>query len=229
MKLSKRMMMNVSLIPPSETVADVGCDHGYAGIYLIENGMAQRVIAMDINEGPCRMAKKNIARFGMDKSIEVRLADGLKGLKAREADTVLIAGMGGRLMLRILQDSPDITEKLSAFVLQPQSELDIFRAGIEKMNLHIEDERACKDEGKYYFSMLIKPGKTVRAYNELELLFGPKLIANKDGVLLEYLEERIQKDREIAKNLESKNIASSDNKLLRELKLCEECRDYIMR
>ena len=76
MKLSKRLQMNVSLVPQGARVADIGCDHGYAAIWLIQNQVAEKMVAMDINEGPIARAKEHIRREGLEKQIECRRSNG---------------------------------------------------------------------------------------------------------------------------------------------------------
>lgn len=103
MKLSKRLQMNVSLVPQGARVADIGCDHGYAAIWLIQNQVAEKMIAMDINEGPIARAKEHIRRESLEKQIECRRSNGMEKLEPGEVDTLMIAGMGGPLMIDILE------------------------------------------------------------------------------------------------------------------------------
>ena len=106
-KLSKRMLMNVTLIPPGGRVADIGCDHAMVPIYLVSEGVADYVIAMDVNEGPLDIARSNIKKAKLEDKIEIRLSDGAEAIElidgSPECDTILIAGMGGHLALRIIE------------------------------------------------------------------------------------------------------------------------------
>ena len=104
MKLSKRMQRLASLVAGGNRLADVGTDHGYIPIALIEEGRIPGAIAMDVNQGPLLRAEAHIREFGLSTYIETRRSDGLAGLAPGEADTVLIAGMGGRLTVRILEE-----------------------------------------------------------------------------------------------------------------------------
>ena len=106
--------------------ADIGCDHGITSIYLIEQGLADHVIAMDINEGPLERAREHVTESGLTEQIELRLSDGAKKLVPGEADTLLVSGMGGALICKILEDSPEIVERVQELVLSPQSEWSIF-------------------------------------------------------------------------------------------------------
>ena len=131
-------------------VADVGTDHGFVPIRLVESGKVKHVVAMDVRKGPLAGASEHVREYRMEDQIETRLSDGLEKLKPGEADTVIIAGMGGELMLRILKDGAHMQGSLKHYVLSPQSELSTFRHGLEELGLSIEQEQMLLDEGKYY-------------------------------------------------------------------------------
>ena len=101
MKLPERLETIISMVPKCDTAADIGCDHAYVSIALVERGIAKRAIACDINAGPLKHAEENIRTAGVEEKIETRLCDGLSGVKAGEADTVIIAGMGDLRIFRI--------------------------------------------------------------------------------------------------------------------------------
>ena len=139
-----------------ECVADVGCDHGYVSIYLVQKGIAKRAIAMDVRQGPLSMAKENISQMGLSDRIDTRLSDGLTCLKDGEADGLVIAGMGGRLIMSILEHLDISSLRIKMALLQPQSELELFREYLGSKGYGIIDERIVLDDGKYYFPMLVQ-------------------------------------------------------------------------
>lgn len=118
MKLPKRLEQIVAMVPPCRTAADIGCDHAYVSIALRERGKAERVLACDVRPGPLEQAKANISRAGLADSIETRLGDGLQPVQTGEAETVILAGMGGELMLRILEGR-EADFPASFFLLSP--------------------------------------------------------------------------------------------------------------
>ena len=136
-------------------VADIGCDHGYVSIYLVESGIACRAIAMDVRKGPLSGALNNIHDFGLSDYIKTRLSDGLKALEPGEADAIIIAGMGGKLMMRILEEGDPVALGVCYGVLQPQSDLDEFRKYLRDKGYVILDEKVILDDGKYYFPMKV--------------------------------------------------------------------------
>ena len=122
MKLSLRMETVKNTVNPCNTACDVGCDHGFVSIALVQEGIAKHVIACDINKGPLQAAADNIAAVGLSEAIETRLSDGLHKVTPEDApDTVIIAGMGGALTIKILSEAADVLKSVSQLVLQPSS------------------------------------------------------------------------------------------------------------
>lgn len=181
--LSKRLQAIANLIEKCYSVADVGCDHGFLSIYLIENKIAEHVFAMDINSGPIERAQEHIRESRLENYIETIQCDGLTGLNY--ADTIVIAGMGGRLMLRILSDSPEVSKRANKLILEPQSELELFRKSLTEMGYKIEAEDFVLDEGKYY--PIIRAVRGEMTLSRAEAMYGPLLIRDKNPVLKEFL------------------------------------------
>ena len=104
MDLSKRLQTIISLVEPGEMIADIGTDHGYVPIALVRRGICRKGLAMDVGNGPLERAREHIHAHSMENVIETRLSDGLHMLQPGEADRIVIAGMGGPLMQRILEE-----------------------------------------------------------------------------------------------------------------------------
>lgn len=157
MELSKRLHMVASMVEKGSIPADVGCDHGYVAIYLIQNGISPHVFAMDVNEGPLERAREHVEEYGLAAYIDVRLSDGLSGLPCRggrpEADTLLAAGMGGRLTVKILEEGAEKLAGMRWVILQPQSEPWLVRKSLRNLGYFITDENMIWEEGKYYAVM----------------------------------------------------------------------------
>lgn len=200
MQISRRLQMNVSLVPQGARVADIGCDHGYASIWLVEQGICERVIAMDVNASPLMRAREHIKNAGLEAAICCRLSDGAAQLLPGEADTLMIAGMGGPLMVRILDEAETVRDKVTTLVLQPQSEISGVRRFLLAHGFFPEEEKACIDGGKYYFAM-----RAVRCREEempvwteeWQFEFGTYLVQKKDPVLRQYLLRERKKYEEI--------------------------------
>ncbi len=155
-ELSKRMEAVAAMVPPqSFTVADVGCDHAYVSIALVKRKLCRRVIAMDVRSGPLRIAEGNVISCGETERIELRQSDGLGGLSPGEADAVILAGMGGLLVIRILTEGREIleAEKPPVLILQPQSDIREVRIFLYENAYHIVREQMVLEDGKYYTVM----------------------------------------------------------------------------
>ncbi|MCD8132868.1 MAG: class I SAM-dependent methyltransferase [Clostridiales bacterium] len=149
-KLSGRMSALAALVTPGHRLADVGCDHGYIPIYLCQTDIIPSAIAMDVRPGPLARAGTNIAAYGLQERIRTRLSDGLRELGEDEADTVLIAGMGGFLMRRILCEKDAVPGSVSELVLQPQSDIAGVRRCVRELGFVIADEDMVEEDGKFY-------------------------------------------------------------------------------
>lgn len=151
--LSKRLQMLAEMVTPGNSVADVGCDHAYLSIYLVQKGISPHVLAMDVREGPLAAAREHVKDCGLDTYISVRLSDGMEEMESGEAETLICAGMGGRLMERILRAQPEKAGGMKELILQPQSELKEFRSFLHRTGFTIQAENAVYEDGKYYFAM----------------------------------------------------------------------------
>ncbi len=183
--------------------ADVGTDHGFVPIRLIEMGRTKHVVAMDVRKGPLSRAAEHIREYHMEEQIETRLSDGLRELLPGEADTVVIAGMGGELMLRILKEGAHLYDSVKHYILSPQSELSLFRHGLEKLGFVIEEEEMLFDEGKYYVILQVSPG-VMHYEQEYEYRYGADLLLKQDPVLEEFLKKHRIQEEELLKRLTSK-------------------------
>lgn len=170
MNLSKRLRMVADCVTKGNVVADVGCDHAYISIYLVEGKIAPKTIALDVNEGPLLRAQENIASYGFESLISTRLSDGLHKLKPNEVDSIVIAGMGGPLMIRILEEGSECVKTAKELILQPQSEIWRVREYLHNLNFEITKEDMCIDEGKYYTVLHARPqslwGRTALLHNK---------------------------------------------------------------
>ncbi len=224
MELSKRLSAVAGLVTEGASVADVGTDHGYIPIYLASKYKEGKWIAMDINAGPLERAREHIREYGLEEKIETRLSDGLEALNPGEIHTMIAAGMGGGLVIHILEKNPSVTAHIQEFVLQPQSEISRVRRYLEENGYCIVREDMTKEDGKYYPMMKAVHGKEKKSYQEEELLYGRELLKMKHPVLKEFLlrEKQIKEGicREL-KKLENERVRSREKELKYELELIE--------
>ena len=209
MVLSDRLNAAASMVTRRYRLADIGTDHGFVPIWLVKSGIIPSAIAMDINRGPLERAQEHIAQAGLDRFIQTRLSDGLAGLGEGEADSILIAGMGGALTVRILEKDPPSDLGAAELILQPQSEIGKVREYLCTSGWKIDAEDMVLEEGKYYPMMHCIRGEMTLTPEEAE--FGPCLIASGNPILMKYLGFR---EKVLRSNLES--LQNSDSERARE-------------
>lgn len=149
--ISERLKCVAGLVNKGARVADIGTDHAYLPIYLVQNGISNKVYACDVRKEPLRRAKLHIDEYGLSDKITTQLCDGLKGINKGDVDTVTICGMGGKLMKNILKAGIDKLGDNTQLVLSAQSELRDFRKYLLETGIYIKSEHMLLEDGKYYF------------------------------------------------------------------------------
>ena len=209
LKISDRPATVASLIPVGANLVDIGTDLGYVPIWLLQNQRIASAIAMDVNKGPLARAKENRDKYGFSEVMDLRLSNGFEKLQPGEGDSVLIAGMGGPLMIRIIEEGRKNASSIQTWVLQPQSEIPSVRRYLHEHDFIIVEEIMLKDEGKYYMAMKAVPGKEA-SWNRLEYLFGKYLLEQKHSVLKEFIEKETELYKKISQQLIESNQTASE-------------------
>lgn len=206
MQLSKRLRAVAGMLDAGkECLADVGCDHGYVSIYLIQHGVCAHAIAMDVRKGPLERAKEHIQQFGLEKKIQTRLSDGVEGLEPGEADCMVVAGMGGALTIHILEKGEAVIAQMKECVLQPQSEIAKVREYLWAHHYSITAEDMVLEDGKFYPLMKVVPGQKAAVPKELYELYaqyGQLLLEEKHPVLRQFVEKEYNRNIRLTKQLE---------------------------
>lgn len=219
MILSERLGHIVNMLPNSECIADIGTDHGYVLVYCLNKGICKRGIATDINRGPLEMAIKNFKKYRVLDKIQTRIGDGLKPLQKGEADTILIAGMGGNLIAKILEEGKEIVRSTNNLVLQPMQYPEILRKYIIENNLKILDEDIVKEDEKFYHILKVSNGSEVPYEKEVFYHTGKILIQKKHPILKDYINHKIRNLEEILSSVPKDNKRFYElNQLLKEFK-----------
>ncbi len=224
MELSKRLQAVADFVTPGNLVADIGCDHGYISIYLRKEEISPRVIALDVNKGPLEKAKEHIEKYGCTH-IETRLSNGFEALKIGEVETAICAGMGGRLVLRMMESHLDLVKHLKECILQPQSELSIVRKQLIAWGFEFLEENMIFEDGKYYPIMKItwNPNAQKVSYMEWEYEYGPLLIRDGNPLLLKFLNWKYNQYTKIYEQLNTQEGIEPKDRL----KELEKEREYI--
>ncbi len=225
MKLGDRLQTLADFVPQGSCVADIGTDHGYLAVELVQSGRAKFVVASDKNAGPYEAAARTVRENGLtDDVISVRLGDGLESLSPGEVDTVCIAGMGGVLMMEILSASPKIVDKLETLILQPQGGAAELRQWLYKNHWYIADEALVLDDGRIYEIIMAKRGRH-KMPSALLLEIGPVIWQKKPPLLRHHIEALLFQERRAAAGMEKSAKARKSKKYqvaIRHIKELEE-------
>ena len=219
MELSARLKAVAGMVTKGNRVCDVGCDHGYISIYLVKNDVSPYVYAMDVNKGPLLRAKEHILDYGYADKIETILSDGLVALGDRDSDALICAGMGGKLIIKILTEGMEQVLKMRELVLQPQSEIHLVREYLRNQGFYIDKEDMIFEDGKYYPMMhVIIESENQNEDNPVFDKFGPCLLKEKHPVLKDFLEYTKSTLDEINARLVSEEQTDKITKRIEEIK-----------
>ena len=154
--LDNRLRLCAEFVRDNSTLADIGTDHAYLPIWLLLNGKIESALACDINEGPLNSGKADVLRYDLSDKITLRLSDGLENVEECEADDIIIAGMGGELISRILSNCSWAKNKEKRFILQPMTKCEVLIKWLYESGFEIIEQKACECDKKHYTVMVAK-------------------------------------------------------------------------
>ena len=184
--LSDRLLACAGFVKKGSRVADIGCDHGYLGIYLLTQGIATSVIESDVAEGPLQSAMRNAMKYGTRNKTSFYLSDGVQNIP-RDFDTMVCAGMGADTMIHILEQAPWLKSEQYTLILQCQSKRPELRQWLYANGFRISRETLAKD-GKFVYSIMevvFDPGYGI---TPAETYISPQLLEDNHPLLSEYYE-----------------------------------------
>ena len=172
--ISKRLELVASFVTQGAILLDVGSDHAYLPIELVERGQIEGAIAGEVVDGPYQSAVKNVEAHGLKEKIQVRLANGLAAFEeADQVSVITIAGMGGRLIATILEEGLDKLASVERLILQPNNREDDLRIWLEDHGFQIVAESILEEAGKFYEILVVEAGEMHLSASDLR--FGPFL------------------------------------------------------
>ncbi|SHG96422.1 tRNA (adenine(22)-N(1))-methyltransferase [Tepidibacter thalassicus] len=205
MKLSERLEVIANLVDKNTILADIGTDHGYIPVYLLKNKKIKYAVAADINRGPLENAKKEVLLNNLEDKVDLRLGSGLSVLKKGEVDEVIIAGMGGVLISKILEESFEVAKSLKKIILQPMQASDELRKYLYSEKFEIIDEVLVKEDFRIYEIIVVNyGGKKHKIEDDIYYEIGKKLVEKNDPLLLEFIDKKINEYEKIIKKIEGK-------------------------
>lgn len=208
MIISKRLKAIANFVPQNSILGDIGTDHGYLPVYLIENNISKKVIATDISKNSLEKTIDIVKVKELKERIDTRLGDGLEVIRPFEIDTVVISGMGGLLIIDILEGNKDITNSITNFIFQPNIASKELREYLYENSFEIIDEKLVYESNKFYETIYAKRGKSYLR-KDIYLEIGEQLIINKDPLLAKYIKNKINLYQNIIKELKDKDTEKS--------------------
>ncbi len=227
-KLSKRLEMVASFVPTGAVVADIGSDHAYLPCYLVHKGIASRAVAGEVVKGPYESAVRQVRTEGLTNQITVRMANGLAAVEeADHIDTVTIAGMGGPLIVSILEKHPQALKSVTRLILQPNIHAKAIREWAIQNRWALQDEVILEEDGKVYEVLVLQRGQM--DLSQAEILLGPKLIATKSPVFVEKWSREVANWQRVQRAIEkAEKTAENEAKYAELAQLVEMVQEVIL-
>lgn len=220
--LSPRLKAIADLISPCNCFADIGTDHAYLPVYLCGIGKCRKAVASDVNKGPLKRAEKTVLEYGKYDKIDLRLGGGLETVLKDEADSVVIAGMGGLIIAKILEDGREKINDGCKIVLQPMTAVPELREYLYNNGWTVTEEHLVREDEKIYNIIEICKGESGVVPTEAELFVGKELMKKRPENYDEYLKRRIKKLSVMIDGLKASDSEESKLKLNAVQKLYDE-------
>lgn len=226
-QLSMRLTRVASHVPTGATVADIGSDHAYLPCYLVSQGLAEHAVAGEVVKGPYESAKKQVKQEQLEDKIEVRLASGLEAIHPEDGITAItIAGMGGPLIVSILDQGLEKLAGVSRLILQPNVHAKAIREWAQTHQWAIVEEEIIKENNKIYEILVLERSSQPVAYTPAQLLMGPVLMNQQTEAFQEKWQRESAQWTNIIASIESTEqtleIVDKKNELVQKIKLVEE-------
>jgi len=218
--------MIVSKIEKGFTVVDVGTDHAYLPLYLVNQGISQKVIATEILSGPYEKAQENIIKSGHQDFIELRLGSGLKPIKPGEVDIAVVAGMGAITIINIIDESRETADSFKKLILQPMRNQAKLREYLFTIGYQIIDEDVAMEANKFY-EIIVTQKSNLTSFDEIDILVGPRLRHKKTPVINEYINYRIKMLQRVIDDLKTANSRAGRRALLERKKQIQVLKEVI--
>lgn len=218
-KINDRLLTAVPFVRSGKRFCDVGTDHAYLPIYLFMQGKISSAIAADINVGPLEKADENIKKYELNNEIKTVLCDGLTKIEANTVDDIAIFGMGGELIVKIIDDAPWLRDEGKRLILQPMTHPEKLRKYLLQNGFNIIGETLSLDRGKIYQTICAEFDGVVRDSSDFELNFGRYILSDGGELLRELMQNQAKKlERKIIGKRSGKEDFSTEQELLNSIK-----------
>lgn len=207
-RLSERLRTVAECVDKGNTVADIGTDHAYIPVYLVQSGTSDQVWACDIRQGPVDNALKTIRQYGLEARIGAVLAPGLNGLSG-PVDTIIIAGMGGLLIAEIIEERLELARQAKQLILQPMTASIELRRFLLAHGFRIEHEQIAIEGPKFYEIIVAQVGSEQAFGRPLDYELSPVLLGDPDEKVLAFVRHKADVARRIIDQLRSSRKPAS--------------------
>lgn len=213
MKLTDRLLKIASVVTEGKRVADIGTDHGYIPVYLLNKGKVPFAILADVNKGPLENARGEVRHNKLLDKVDLRLGSGIEVLDKDEVDEVIIAGMGGILISELLEAKLEVAHSVDKLILQPMQAQSELRKYLLNNGYEILDEILVREDFRIYEIIIAKyTGNNTFVEDEVYYEVGKKLIEKRDPLLNEFIDKKIYMYNSILKKIEGKFGEGIENK-----------------
>nr|WP_261290827.1 class I SAM-dependent methyltransferase [Paeniclostridium sordellii] len=228
LKLTDRLLKIASLVGENKKIADIGTDHGYIPVYLLNNNKIDYAILADVNKGPLENARKEVKHNKLENKVDLRLGSGLEVLKINEVDEIIIAGMGGILISELLNVKKDVSQSVEKLILQPMQAQSELRKYLYNNGYEIINEVLVKEDFRIYEIIETKyTGKDTVVTDDIYYEVGKKLIENKDDLLEEFLIKKINAYKGLLDKLDGKIGEGIERKRIETMEKIEKLKGLI--
>lgn len=228
MKLTDRLLKIASLVGENKKIADIGTDHGYIPVYLLNNNKIDYAILADVNKGPLENARKEVKHNKLENKVDLRLGSGLEVLKINEVDEIIIAGMGGILISELLNVKKDVSQSVEKLILQPMQAQSELRKYLYNNGYEIINEVLVKEDFRIYEIIETRyTGKDTVVTDDIYYEVGKKLIENKDDLLEEFLSKKINAYKGLLDKLDGKIGEGIERKRIETMEKIEKLKGLI--
>ncbi len=223
-KINDRLLTAIPFVREGKRFADIGTDHAYLPIYLINSGVITNAIAADINKGPLEKAQENICKYDLQDNIHTVLCDGLSKIEPDSIDDIAIFGMGGELIIKIIDEASWVKDVDKRLILQPMTHPEKLREYLAQNGFVILGETLSLDRGKIYQTICAQYDGIVRQYDAFTYSFGEYILKDNSNLLIDLLKNTQQK---LERKINGKREGGED--ISYELKMLEAINNYIER
>ncbi|MDD3269917.1 MAG: class I SAM-dependent methyltransferase [Syntrophomonadaceae bacterium] len=208
-----RLKAVADMLIKNKAAADIGADHAWLSIYLIENGLAPRVIIGELGDGPLERAVQAVHKNNLQEQVELRQGNGLQVLEAGEVASIAIAGMGGDTILEILAYDWAKARSFERFVFQPMSKSGVLRRELASQGWKIIEERVLQENGRFFVVIASEPADIPYELSDLEIDIGPFILKADNNLKKMFINVYLEKYRRVFSGLSNSKGGQNQNLL----------------